>query len=387
MCYGKKRDDMELTAQLAGKIVREVGSVLDEDIVVVDTTGTIIASTESSRIGSFHEGAYRVAGTGKRLYITKEKAAALRGVKPGINMPILYEDVVIGAIGITGNPDNVEPFADIIRRMTELVLAESYHVEQLEWKNHGVETFVYEWTAQTRVDEAFLQRGRMLGFSMDTPYRCVLLELHAEHTVSYAANKTLTDWFDNRFPRSSRDHLIRWGPERFLLLIEQRKQKMKSFLLPPLEAFQKQMRALYDVSLSVGISQSGGHQLLNKPYEEAKKAAQTARIKGDIVFYEDLLLEILLQEVPAAARAEYVRRVFKDVRRDPSLVKTLQAYFQQQLSIKKTAAVLHIHVNTLHYRLKRIESMTGLDPRKTDGLVMLALAVTVDEGLDESPKN
>jgi carbohydrate diacid regulator len=51
-----------------------------------------------------------------------------RGGKAGINLPIFYEVEVIGVIGITCTPKKVEPFAEIIRRMTESIIRESYLV-------------------------------------------------------------------------------------------------------------------------------------------------------------------------------------------------------------------------------------------------------------------
>ncbi len=48
----------------------------------------------------------------QKLYISKKEAADLKGVKPGINLPISYQGDIIGVIGITGTPEAVEPFAD-----------------------------------------------------------------------------------------------------------------------------------------------------------------------------------------------------------------------------------------------------------------------------------
>src|SRR5699024_11454675 len=49
-----------------------------------------------------------VMQTERKYDITTEKAAVLKGVKPGINLPIFFEGKVIGVIGITGIPSHVE---------------------------------------------------------------------------------------------------------------------------------------------------------------------------------------------------------------------------------------------------------------------------------------
>lgn len=47
---------MLLYPKLAENIVNEVQSVMDEDIIVVDESGVIIASTQKERIGHVHRG-------------------------------------------------------------------------------------------------------------------------------------------------------------------------------------------------------------------------------------------------------------------------------------------------------------------------------------------
>lgn len=95
---------MELSPKLASRITSEVRQVMKEDIILMGINGFIISSTEKSRVGSFHEGAEIVINTKKKLYIDKEKAMTLKGVKAGINMPIMFNHQVIGVVGITGNP-------------------------------------------------------------------------------------------------------------------------------------------------------------------------------------------------------------------------------------------------------------------------------------------
>jgi DNA-binding PucR family transcriptional regulator len=58
------------------------------------------------------------------------------------------------------------------------------------------------------------------------------------------------------------------------------------------------------------------------------------------------------------------------------LVHTLDCYFEHDLDRRGTAAELHVHPNTLDYRLRRISQLTGLDPGKPSGQQLLAAALT-----------
>lgn len=47
---------------------------------------------------------------------------------------------------------------------------------------------------------------------------------------------------------------------------------------------------------------------------------------------------------------------------NPDLLRTLTAYLDTGLDRRRTAELLHVHPNTVDYRLRRVVSLTGLDP-------------------------
>ncbi|MEO6204210.1 MAG: helix-turn-helix domain-containing protein, partial [Mycobacteriales bacterium] len=79
---------------------------------------------------------------------------------------------------------------------------------------------------------------------------------------------------------------------------------------------------------------------------------------------------------PSEAQAE-LERLLSPLDDLPDLCQTLEAYLDNDLNRRGTAAALHIHPNTLDYRLKRIVDLTELDPSSTKGLQLLAGAVAV----------
>jgi carbohydrate diacid regulator len=60
---------------------------------------------------------------------------------------------------------------------------------------------------------------------------------------------------------------------------------------------------------------------------------------------------------------------------EPDLLATLEAFFTRDCCPSATAEVLCIHRNTLAYRLEKITSLTGLDPRSFDDAVQIRLAL------------
>jgi sugar diacid utilization regulator len=65
---------------------------------------------------------------------------------------------------------------------------------------------------------------------------------------------------------------------------------------------------------------------------------------------------------------------------DPELRSTLQAYVTANLNVAATAKALILHPNSVRYRLKRIASLTGRDPRQFSDLFELRAAARILEG-------
>jgi DNA-binding PucR family transcriptional regulator len=48
------------------------------------------------------------------------------------------------------------------------------------------------------------------------------------------------------------------------------------------------------------------------------------------------------------------------------LLETLEVFLANDCSWARTAQALHLHVNTVHYRIQRIEALTGRDLSRLD---------------------
>ncbi|TAK31814.1 MAG: hypothetical protein EPO21_16335 [Chloroflexota bacterium] len=66
-----------------------------------------------------------------------------------------------------------------------------------------------------------------------------------------------------------------------------------------------------------------------------------------------------------------------DQKHDSELLKTLESFFTCQGSLQKTAEELFLHRNTLAYRLRRIEELTGLDLSDLENRFQFQLALKI----------
>lgn len=103
-----------LTESVAQRIVDRAMTIINRNVNVMDRTGIIIGSGDSQRLHHVHEGALRVLEYGQAYEIGNCHVKTLKGVQPGINLPIRFRGEIVGVVGVTGAPKEVAQFADLV---------------------------------------------------------------------------------------------------------------------------------------------------------------------------------------------------------------------------------------------------------------------------------
>ncbi|WP_054811782.1 PucR family transcriptional regulator [Nocardia arizonensis] len=94
---------------------------------------------------------------------------------------------------------------------------------------------------------------------------------------------------------------------------------------------------------------------------------------GGLYRFDDLALEYQLTR--PGPGLERLRTILDPLDEHPELLETLQRHIANNLNRQRTARALHVHTNTVDYRLKRIGQLTGFDPSEASGLWYLRAAV------------
>jgi PucR C-terminal helix-turn-helix domain/GGDEF-like domain len=137
------------------------------------------------------------------------------------------------------------------------------------------------------------------------------------------------------------------------------------------------LRRAHGLELRAGVSAvCAGLAELARGYAEAASALRQAGPERPAVALEDVGL---LEHLTAGADAAAARLVSGGARRlataDGELAATLRAYADCDLNVARTAQRLTVHPNTVHYRLRRIQEITGHDPRRFAALAELLTAL------------
>ena len=366
--------------ELAEKIVKEVRKLIGEDIIVVNIEGNIIASTDLERVGTFHEGALITAQKKRKLIITEEDQIKLTGVKAGINFPIFFQHDVIGVLGITGDPDKVTPFGEIIRKMTELLISENYYAEQYDWHTRAVESFVMDWVQSKEWDDPFITQAKLLSINLKVKRTVVIIEF-----LGLSSPLPRDSWSSifNRFQQNTQEVVARSGNERMVLLINASNGPTRINIEKRLTQFFQFLSNNFGITAAAGVGQASESHEISNSYRQAERSLKIAKANGTITFDENLTLEMISEEINPKTKADFVIRTIGSLREETDLLETLKELFKQNHSLKNTAINLHIHINTLHYRLKKVEELTQLNPNHIHDLVNLYLGILF---LDEQTK-
>ncbi|MGW7482363.1 PucR family transcriptional regulator [Nonomuraea muscovyensis] len=134
------------------------------------------------------------------------------------------------------------------------------------------------------------------------------------------------------------------------------------------------LAALPDARLRVGLSGAlTGAAALRGGIEEAGHARRVADVRADaggadlVVTSDEIYTHaLLLATVPGDVRRSFADRLLAplldyDRRHQSDLVRTLGTYLDCAGSWNSCAALLHVHVNTVRYRIRRVEELTGRD--------------------------
>lgn len=115
--------------------------------------------------------------------------------------------------------------------------------------------------------------------------------------------------------------------------------------------------------ISVGIGRETPIQELSVSYKEAMRSVGYAKkYNVPIVEYSMLGIERLLYEVDQELLERFMNDKLGQLKRaDATLIDTLNVFIQSNSSQKRTANALHVHPNTLYYRLRKAEEILGID--------------------------
>lgn len=369
---------MRISKPSAQQIVEEIGKVVHQNINLMNESGTIVASNDHSRIGSFHQGAYQIVTEHlPELYITPELERTMPMVRQGINLPIEVDGRVEGVVGITGAYEEVIQYGQIVKKMAEILVRERIAMDEQRLDLRVRSRFLEDWILSDGLDrpQSLSQRGFALGIDIRLPRRCMVVSIrNRTHYTNSLEGQQLMEAVEQQVERFLAGHsqlILRNAARQILLLPKQSTQALEELG----RALVGDILTRFQIQMIIGIDGQQGD--VHGAYLQANRAWRVANhSRSPIISYESLNTELILDDISQPAKQQYVAKIFENctASRIREYIPMLEAWFDADGSLTKAAQTLFIHKNTLQYRLKSLAQDTGLDVRKCNQAPALYLA-------------
>ena len=366
---------MEIDPQIAQAIVTNIKDVIRHEINLFDTNGIIVASTDASRIGTGHDGARLAVQIKQTVSIDDEHQ--FEGARNGINVPVLFDDSVVAVIGITGVREEVEPFGNVIKKMTEILIREN--LEQVtRFDQRLMMTNLTTMLTQPRRDEglaAYL--SSTLGVDLKRPRRAAVgrpMDGDDAMPTPDSLYMTLRRHME-RMPHT----LYSVTAQECCLLIDDGDCPDPTSTLA---ALQTDIEHACGQRIGFGIGETTGAGIdYRTSYDQACVSVSWQQFTGrdGIASYDDLGDGVLVSSIPPDSADQFVDYVFAGLTDEQidAFAVTFDAYTRHNGSIVHAADELFLHKNTLQNRLNKIFRETGYNPRELADYAILSLAFRI----------
>lgn len=367
---------MLLSPELAQEIVRETMTRVGRNINIMDESGSIIASGEPSRIGQHHAAAAAAIRLNETIAVDEAGMHRYPGAQTGVNIPIQFGHRTIGAIGITGRPDDVEPLGQLLKMTTELMIRQNDAKWQEERRQNEIDLIVEELKRHSDVPpdaETICRRLQSLRLPWEPPYQAAIVDCRP------AGARRLQSWSRESLIAAIADaagsaHAIVGNdrPQRFALLLARAERADAERAWRQLARWMRTERL--PCRIAVG-NPAESLTLARVSFEEAQMALQYAGAEHDSIVAR--FGEIEARALAGLIPREHGARLWNKLAPvwQEKMTDTITHLCAANLSIAGAAASLGIHRNTMLYRLEQIAALTGYDPRRFEHAMLLRIAL------------
>jgi PucR family transcriptional regulator, purine catabolism regulatory protein len=250
-------------------------------------------------------------------------------------------------------------------------------------------------------DQLLRSKGELLGYDLSLPYLCVVGKIHSRkkerlfpdleednpptsslQNINYYIQKEI----NNAARFLSRKTMTTFDENEVIIYLETDPARYTETAGQFLDSVDRRLNDLLtEVGISWGIAlkreeASGFHA----SYREAKSALDIGISQdgtGSRTFYKDTRINRLLL---AVAEIDHIGKIVEetvgpladyDRKRNTDLIETFITYNKYNGNVSQTARALHLHRQSLLYRLRNIEALTNLSLIQSDDVFLLELTI------------
>lgn len=353
-----------ISKQLANQIVEQTMLRLHRNINVMNTNGMILASGDQLRVESIHEGAKIVAESEKPLIINEQNMHLFPKTQPGINLPIFFQNELVGIVGITGDPNEIIEISTLVQLTTEMMVHQALIASQSEWKRKMRERLFEDLFNGEPLDKVMLERLSKVSFIPEPPFHLIIMKATPKQQAYQSFVEYLEDFYNHDSVLVGKVQ----SEEFFILTSEIDGEIVKKQLTSLINQIKKYAH------VKVGVGQVVDQlSMIHLAYDTAKTAIEYSDSTEVTTFFEKVEFYSLLKKKDSPEAKHFTNRIFKHL--NLKLLHTLEEYLHCNQQLALAAEALNIHRHTLSYRLNQIYEQTGYNPVVFQDAVVLQIAL------------
>lgn len=398
----------------AVEIAKSTAEVINYDVIITNTKAIIVGASNVKRMGTLHEASLGVIATGRGKTTTRQEAGSMKGTLPGVTYPISSTSgTVVGTMAITGEAEKVRPFALIVKKQIEILLKERELCEYAVNRESTLQNFIQDLsTFVPGVSNEAMLLARACDFNYDRTWYYIPVTIDLYQFGRFAIS-IRQDYIDGkgekpetviqnvrrrilleirRIFHDSRDISTVESNNHFIILHALNSASTSLDIARISSRIKERSHTLLDEIMKAGLnaaigigSPALGIAELSASYKEAWRALMLGKKfkQGPGVYsIYDYRMEEMISTITAPVRNRFVISSTKLLRTQPDweeLRDTIKEWCNSQFSLVKTAELLHIHRNTLIYRLDKIHRISGLDMKDFRICLNLYMALLLEQ--------
>jgi carbohydrate diacid regulator len=379
---------------LATDIVGRMTELLQSAVAVTDERGVVVAASAAHAIG-----------------LPAQRTTDFSG--PDCIRTPLHLDTRVGEVVVARSQNGEELSPRLAQAIVDLVVSQAIVVNHLPSQHILKNKFIHDILHGLVTDEAaILHEAKLLGLDLMPPRAVILIDAVDAILGSAAPNpdrapmghhvdrqvRLLIGSIVSFFRLPNDTICAHLGDGEVAILKASNTRNLEGWADPPVghdggtaswadlgalmrasEALLARLRADTGAPIHIGIGRyHPGLRGLARSYQDARVALSLGRdLHGPnrVHRLDRLGVAAFVGLNDDHTKIELALHLLSPLDHEPELLATIEAFFAENCAPSSTASRLGVHRNTLGYRLDKIASLTGLDPRCFDDALQIRIAL------------
>lgn len=361
-----------LNNDIARRFVENLSLYTKYNVNVMNQDGTIIASVDPTRIGSFHETAHNMIKAHQDSMEVTDNESYL-GVKKGSNLLVYDDQTPVGVVGVTGDPDEVRNIAYVVKMALESMLKYEHQQESLYTMRTAQDRFAFalfnEKNANREKLEALANDLKIKPKRIRVPIMLFFNEPLSSGPLESSLNNLLT----------AQDIVYQYNNQHILIYkdIGDCEADTLTYCRESIEQWLSEISPLCQYANAFIGSAQCRLYYYKIGLDHCLWLEETVASDCKNVFFLDYLEKYLFSRI-STSELHGIMNVYDHAFQEEDkngILQIIGVLQQNNFNLVRASKQLYIHKNTLAFRMSKLKALLNIDPfqNSNDRLLIFSL--------------